>query len=122
MTSAAEVANRKVYPSAAARATAWVPTRLAAPALFSTTNCCPSARESLSAIKRQSTSGLLPAGCGTTIDTGLCGQDCAIAGLERQSAMPASSTRQDTLCIVILLEWGPLLVIEDVSPVRRASC
>jgi len=26
---------------------------------------------------RHSTSGLLPAGCGTTIDTGRCGQDCA---------------------------------------------
>src|SRR6476619_7501506 len=104
MTSAADVANRKVYPSGAARATACVPTRLAAPALFSTTNCCPRARESLSAMTRHSTSGLLPAGCGTTTDTGRCGHDCASAGFERQSAMPVNRALRERFRMVILLE------------------
>src|SRR5882757_6530405 len=102
MTRAAEVANKKVYPSGAARATAWVPTRLAAPGRFSTTNCCPSARESFSAMTRHSTSGLLPAACGTTNVTGRCGQDCADTGLARQRATPASSRRRDSFGMVIL--------------------
>ena len=49
------------------------------PGLLSTTTCCPSARDSLSAISRQMISGVPPAACETMNLIGRAGQLCAAA-------------------------------------------
>jgi hypothetical protein len=56
-------------------------------------------------------SGLFPAGCGTTIITGRCGQVWARAGSAMERAAPASNMRRDIVVMVILpgiFGGGPL--------------
>src|SRR5262245_32063970 len=77
-----------------------------APATFSTTNCCPSARESCSATMRPVMSAGPPAANGTMTVTARAGQLCADAGVA-----PASATSAIT---------AASLVIEVSSPRRRA--
>src|SRR6185503_5425579 len=64
-----------------------------APARFSTTTDCPHASASFCASSRATTSVAPPAANGTTIFTGLAGQDCAATSAGNASASSAAAHR-----------------------------
>src|SRR5882672_2853920 len=112
--------NKIVVPSGAACATASAPIMPFAPPRFSTITVWPVAAVIFGDIRRARMSVPFPGGKGTTIFSGLAGEDWECAGPGAVS--PAATIRKKTICRVRCIDLNSVTQLVQTGPTNHLRC